>query len=345
MSEIAVAWAKAQAVSGKDGAGQDANAKQVLCYVASWADAAGYVWASVPVLAFEMAKSERTVQRGLGRLKAAGLLLDTGRTQLHLGRLYPVYRMPIEDGPANTLHALKAVREASREAARVASKEAARGDAHVTPSEGAGCHPCHPTPDADVTPRGDTHVTQIGKEDSQGKHSAGARAGDDDDDFEAALSAWSAKAPERASRPRAWAAWAAVMARSAMTGGRLRAAVERAVARDPDFGRGKAMNLDRWLGEDRWEPWLLELETGQRVGPAAGAATLWDGPPEVRAAVARRLGDGAACSLIDPARWDGERRAVMTRTRYAADRLGRDMRAELAGLDVSVEFGGGDGTA
>lgn len=338
MSDTAVTWAKAQAVTDARGR-PDANAKQMLVYVGSWADADGNAWVSVPTLAFETAKSERTVQRGLARLKALGLLLDTGRSHLRLGRLYPIYRLPLEDGPANTIRAMKA----------------ARGDTHVTPSEGAGCHPCHPTGDARVTPRGDTHVTQIGKEDSQVKHSGRARAGEApgsagaaaeptaDDRFEAVLAGWASKAPERASRPMALAAWAAVLDRTALSPERLAAAALRAVAKDPDFGRNRAMNLHRWLAEDRWEPWLAEVEAGpaaaERARAAAGMGPApWGGPPEVREAVLAAMGPAGCASYLDPSGWREDGRMIVARTSFALDRLRRDAREALAALGVGVEL-------
>jgi hypothetical protein len=42
-------------------------------------------------------------------------------------------------------------------------------------------------------------------------------------------------------------------------------------------------------------------------------------------------------SYFEPARWDGERRAVVVRTRFAADKLAELAGRALSGLGVSVE--------
>lgn len=131
-------------------------------------------------------------------------------------------------------------------------------------------------------------------------------------------------------------AWAAA-ALEAGGDDRLIAAV-RAYAADPtlkkrDFG---APSMQRWLGEGRWRPWLLRAEGagGSAVAARPGA---WAGPAEVRAAVVESLGEAFAVSYLDPAGWDGERRAILARTGIARDRLQRDARAVLAVAGITVE--------
>nr|WP_315051295.1 hypothetical protein [uncultured Brevundimonas sp.] len=317
MSDVAVSWAKAQDCP-------DRNAKDVLKTMAAWADVEGEVFAAVGVLAMECGVSERTVQRGLRALKGVGLLSDTGRTKTYKGRVYPIYQMPLDTGHANTVRRLRA--EAN-----------ARGDAGVTPRTGArgdmGCHGRHPTGDVDVTPPGDTGVTQLGKEDSQGvKPLAGMRASE----REAAIEAWASKAPERVSPRHVERAWLSAIERSGVTAPRLLSAVRACVARDPDFGRDRAMNLDRWLDEDRFEVWLPD-----DLAEAQAPATVgWAGPAKVRDVVTRAMGPNAVASYLDRAGWDGSVSAVLAATKTAADRLRDGAGRELTGIGVSIEHRG-----
>lgn len=334
MSDVAVTWAKAQeCVDGKGC--RDRNAKQVLVHLASYADAEGEAWAAVGVLAMEMDVSERTVQRGVRALQGMGLLAKTDRTKTYYGRLYPIYRLPLDTGHANTVRRMKA------EAAR---REGARGDASVTPRTSAGCHPCHPkdaagvtlvSPQdvAGVTPPGDTGVTQIGKGISQEVEPlAGVRASE----REAAIEAWASKAPERVSPRHVERAWLSAIERSGVTAPRLLSAVRACVARDPDFGRDRAMNLDRWLDESRFEVWLPD----DGAEAQAPATVGWAGPAKVREVVTRAMGPNAVASYLDRAGWDGAGSAVLAATKTAADRLRDGAGRELTGIGVRIEHRG-----
>lgn len=113
MSDVAVTWAKAQECV--DAAGKkDRNAKQTLVHLASYVDALGVGWASVPVLAMEMDVSERSVQRGLRALEAMSLIKATGEKKNMEGRLYPYYQLPLETGHASTARRRRAERAAAR---------------------------------------------------------------------------------------------------------------------------------------------------------------------------------------------------------------------------------------
>lgn len=318
MSDIAVTWAKAQECVDAKGV-RDRNAKQTLVHLASYVDAAGEGWAAVGVLALEMDVSERSVQRGLAKLKALGLIKDTGRTKVFEKRVFPIYALPLDTGHANTMRRIKAEREASR------------GDAGVTPRAGVGVTQVSPQDVASVTPTGDTGVTQIGKENTQGlKPFAGARA------CKAACEAWGDKAPERVAPRHVERAWLTVIERSGVSDDQLLGAVLAAVARDPDFGRGKAMNLDRWLDEGRYEPWLSLAGEA----PAATASSVWDGPQDVAVAVVGAMGAAAVPSYLGQAQWDGERRVVLAFTSFAAQRLREGAGQALRALRVTVEVGG-----
>lgn len=322
MSDVAVTWAKAQECVDANGR-RDRNAKDVLKTLAAWADASGEVWASVPILAMECDASERTIQRGLRALKGMRLLHDTGKQKLYLGRLYPIYQMPLEEGHASTVRRMKAEREAR-----------SWGDTGVTPRTDLGVTQASPQDVTGVTPRGDMGVTQIGKEITQGlKPSSGVCA------RKAACEAWASKAPERVAPRPVERAWLSAIERSGLSDERLLASVLAAVARDPDFGRGKAMNLDRWLDDGRYEAWL-PIEP---VEPVAMAAGVWAGPAEIAVMVAQAMGPDAVTSYLAQARWDGVRRMVQVATGMALERLsdgaGRALKA--AGIGVERMAAGG----
>ena len=101
MSDVAVTWAKAQDCP-------TANAKQVLGCLATYADAEGDVWALVPVLAMESQSTDRTVQRALKGLKAAGLISLTGRNHVHRGKRVPIWRLHLDQGFASSRARLQA---------------------------------------------------------------------------------------------------------------------------------------------------------------------------------------------------------------------------------------------
>ena len=317
MSDVAVTWAKAQECV--DAAGKkDRNAKQTLVHLASYVDALGVGWASVPVLAMEMDVSERSVQRGLRALEAMSLIKATGEKKNMEGRLYPYYQLPLETGHASTARRRKAERAA------------ARGD-RVSPqggeNPGSPGDKVSPQDVASVTPRGDTGVTQIGKGITQGfKPSASVRAS------EAAGKAWATKAPERVAPPRVEASWLNAVERSRETDDRMLSAVRACVARDPDFGRGKAMNLDRWLDEDRFMPWLPDDGALAQAPVVSG----WSGPAHVRAAVLDAMGEAGVASYLNHARWDDGLGAVVAATKIGAQRLTDGAGSVLKALGVSV---------
>lgn len=320
MSDVAVTWAKAQSCLTKAGK-PDRTAKQVLVHMASYADAAGEAWALVSVLALEMEVDERTVERGRKALVASGLLLKTDQMKVHRGKRVPIYRLPLDVGHASTVRRLKAERAAWGD-----TGDAPRGDTGVAREE-TGATRVSPQDVADVTPRGDTGVAQIGNEITQGlKPSASARAS------EAAGKAWATKARERVSPKRVAASWQAAVARSGETDDRVLSAVRACVARDPDFARGKAMNLDRWLDEDRFLAWLPDDGALAQAPVVAG----WAGPAAVRAAVLEAMGEAGVASYLDRAGWDEGLGAVVAATKIAAARLRDGAGLALKALGVRV---------
>jgi len=316
MSDVAVTWAKAQVCLNKAGK-PDRSAKQVLVHMASYADASGEAWVLVDVLKMEMDVEYRTVERGRAALVAAGLLIKTDKTRVHRGKRIPVYQLPLEQGHASTVRRMMAERAAT-----------ASPVTHDGESEGLGASPMTGENCTDDGARGVTGDAQIGKgKDKELTLSAGVR-----EDIDLAIKGWASKAPERVAPVKVERAWRDAMDRTGRASGQLLVAVRAALAADPDFKRGKAMNLDRWLDDGRFEGWLVEGEAGV-VEPRAG----WVGPEEVRAAVAGVMQAGPMASYFEPAGWDGERRAVMVRTRFAADKLSEMAGRTLKAMGVSIE--------
>ncbi len=320
MSDVAVTWAKAQSCLTKAGK-PDRTAKQVLVHMASYADAAGEAWALVSVLALEMEVDERTVERGRKALVASGLLLKTDQMKVHRGKRVPIYQLPLDVGHASTVRRLKAER-----ASRGDTGDAPRGDTGVAREE-TGATRVSPQDVADVAPRGDTGVAQIGNRITQGlKPSASVRAS------EAAGKAWATKAPERVSQSLIDLAWSRAIARSGETDDRLLSAVRACVARDPDFGRDRAMNLNRWLDEDRFMAWLPDDGALAQAPVVVG----WTGPANVRAAVMDAMGEAGVASYLNHARWDEGLGAVVAATKIGAQRLTDGAGSALKDLGVSV---------
>jgi len=149
---------------------------------------------------------------------------------------------------------------------------------------------------------------------------------------EVAGKVWATKAPERVAPIHVERAWTDAVQRTGESDDRLLSAVRAAVSRDPDFGRGKAMNLDRWLDEGRFMAWLPD------DGAVAQAPALsgWAGPETVRAAVEATMGAAAVASYLNRARWDAEGSAVIAATKMAADRLRDGAGRVLKTLGVTV---------
>jgi hypothetical protein len=310
MSE-AVAWAKAQQVGNP-------VAKAVLVCLATWADADGYCWSPVGVMAFELERSERTVQRGLSLLVSLadhdGPLKLTPRKHLREGKLLPVYQLNRDSGPSNTREALRGLRQASE-----------LGVTRVSPQDGA---PGGAWGDTGVTPRGDiddrlgvTSTTSLhlkGKVELEREHSGGC-AGETDLDrikagFDRVWSRWAEIMPDGVAHALDLACWIAAVERMgdvAVLVGAALAYLERSPA--VKGGRGKSMV--RWLGEEGWRQWLPKTAAEPAV-----AAPVWGGDPAIREEVVA-LNDSGLTHALDRAEWDQAGRRVLTQTADQAQRL------------------------
>lgn len=144
-------------------------------------------------------------------------------------------------------------------------------------------------------------------------------------EFDRVVVLWSATAPERCSRVKAWPKW-----QEAVAAGQSPADLERAAGRylteAGEVKRKLCKALDRWLSEAWFENWL----PGQTPPDAKPSAPTWSGDPAVRAWFVAAIGEAATASYVDPARWDADRRALIPATRYAADKLAAALRGRAA---------------
>lgn len=320
MSGLALGWAKKQAAPC-------AASKALLVLLGDYADEDGFAWPSIARMAAELQRSERHVSRLLKALTEAGTLYGFEVTDAGNGRTRPrVYFFPVDGSPPGDDQLAAYEAKVGGRVTRVSSPPEADGDVRD---------------DTGVRGEGDTGVRgRVTRESSLEPPlyperdltiSLNARAGEDDG-FEAAMAAYPDSGRGVTNVTAAREAWALALTEA---GGieRLTAAV-RAYAADPmlkrrDYG---APSLQRWLGEGRWRAWTPEGEAQRR--------SAWDGPDNVRSVVADAMGPGAAASYVDPSAWDPVRRAVVTRTATAADRLRRGAGRALKAIGVSVQVRG-----
>lgn len=146
-----------------------------------------------------------------------------------------------------------------------------------------------------------------------------------DDAFTLAWKAYPALGRSRSkSQAKTKPIWRAA-ANSAGGDDRLLAAVRRYVAEDTTHkGECGPPAFDRWLRDGRWEHWLPGgTDADQASGPAPAA--VFDGPPDIRAWTADRLGEPYARSYVDPARWDGANRTLLAANPFALGKLKSDL--------------------
>lgn len=321
MSGMALGWAKKQAAPC-------AASKALLVLLGDYADEDGFAWPSIARMAAELQRSERHVKRLLKSLTDCGSLFGFDVADAGNGRTRPrVYFFPIAGQPpcASALRGYE-----SKIGGRVTPVSPSLLAISINEGEG----------DTGVTGEGDTGVTgRVTREsplelplypERDLTISLDASASEESDGFDAALTAYPVSGQRVTSEPAARAAWAEALTPA---GGveRLTAAV-RAFAADPvlkrrDYG---APSFQRWLGEGRWRAYLPATE-------AATVRAVWTGPEDVAAIVGGVMGPGPLASYFEPARWDGERRAIVTRTGFAADRLRQDAGRALRAIGVSIE--------
>jgi hypothetical protein len=312
VSTDATTWAKAQKCPS-------ARAKAVLICLAPYADAEGMAWAAIDVLVIETElKIARTVQRGLADLKAAGLIEETGETKVFKGRIYPIYRLPLERGPANT-----------RE--RLAMDRAELGVTPVSPHGAWG--------DTTVTPRGDTGdalgVTPMSPKENQQNlqpNSQGASAGEPEwrAGFEALKAAVPALMVANSNLDQALQAYIE-LAQGGQPVEKLALYAARMAVHPTTLKRDFApVGLEKWLRWGRWEGWtdeaLAKSGQGSAAGSAAGSTRTPFADPHIRAALVAMSSGASVASYLDPCGWDPAGRTITPRTTMARKWLAEKLR-------------------
>lgn len=330
----AVVWAKAQDVGNP-------VAKAVLVCLASWADADDEAWASVPTMALELERSERTIQRGIAWLLgkrdseadaalAPKFIFDTGKKKLTQGRFVPIYGFDLERGPANTKQ-----RIAIERAACAAGDNGGRPVTPVSPQKIYGCHPEHPPGDIGdirpVTPVSPVHLEAKAEPKDEPKTGVGAGeadgVGDDLDGvqveqaFSRVWTAWAVAVPDGLARPFDWAAWVAGCEATGDPAGLERAALNY-LERSPAVRKGRGKSLAKWLAEEGWRQWTPAAPA------AAKAVATFGGPTDFVAAV--------RAEQLAFMGWDEAERAIVAPNNFLAERLRRDLARQLADFRINV---------
>lgn len=289
------------------------RAKAVLRSLGSYADVDGRSWVAMSVLLVETELgTERTVQRGLADLKKAGLIVPTGETKLFVGRLYPIYQLSLDQGPANTRQRL--AQEGGRLGVTpVSPQERATGDTSVTP-RGDSCVALGVTP---VSPKKIPEIYQLNTE---GAREVGLA------EFEQLEAAYHPDGLKFTDRGLAWTAFQAEIA-AGEDAAELIARAGRCRI-DPCWKSMKAgpAALQTWLSNKRHRGWAIEA-----AGPGASAAAPggFAGPTALRAEIARRFGEAFAVSYLDRAKVEDGR--LTPASSRAAEKLAGPVMAEILG--------------
>lgn len=256
MSFDAVTWAKAQECPTP-------RAKSVLVCLAAYADADGCAWAAVSTLLIETSLGhERTVKRGLADLRAIGLLVETGEKKVLFGKLIPIYRFPMERGPANTRQRME--QERAKSAVTLVSPQEISGDTEVTARGDTAC-------DLGVTPMS-PKLEQNFEGNSKREREVGFA------DLKKVEEAYPRKGLGFTDRDAALVELGKVLAEGVSVDELVGAAL--AYRHDPilkkrDFG---PVGLHRWLSTGRYRGWLpdaqLPLDGLRAEGPGQGAAVV-----------------------------------------------------------------------
>ena len=313
MSGDARAWAKAQPI-------EDRNAKQVLAHLGDYADAAGEAWAAIGVLSYEISVSARRVQEGLAWLKGR-YIEETGRTHLYEGKLYPLYRLKLEEGPKNTREAMRMMRDGLG-VRPAAPQDEATGATGRTPSDEADA--------TGRTPTGATGRIQIDQGNTNILASLGASAREPDlKGFEDLEAAYPKAGLGFSDRSAGWDAYQQLVL-DGIDAAELVRAAERyrldPIHRKRDFG---PVALQKWLTEGRWRGWRDDAPTSLVDG--------WSGPADIAAAIAEVMGPNWPAVILKGASWRDEGRTVVCASAHRAKRLLEDMAERFAAMDVQVE--------
>jgi hypothetical protein len=303
MSGKAVGWAREVRCSG------GLAAKAVLLLMADFADGDGELFPSVSRMAHELQAAERTVQRAIVSLEQDGLIAREFRSTRSGKSTSSRYRLLIDP-----------VAEGCQKVTPSPVTETPSG---VSESRGEG-----------VTKSPSTTFEPVLEPRSSDELQTGVcgreREAEVQEAFERVVPAWSAAAPERCSRVKAWPRF--VEACEDRDPADVEAACLRYLAEAGEVKRKLCKALDRFLAEAWFENWL----PGRVAPDAKPARPKWAGPAEVRSAVAVLAGEDFAAAYVDPSGWDEEGRALIPHTGTARARLLDRLRRHLPDLGFSI---------
>ncbi len=320
MSDDAIAWAPAQDTGSP-------RIKSLLIALAPFVQADGTVWAKIDVLSLKMDCADRTVQRSIKAALAANWLENTGRLHLYEGKLYPLYSVPLERGPANMR-------------ARLEIEKARSSGDRMSPQAGLGCQIVTPTGDRlsplRVTECHPTNLRESKKEEGECER-AGASADLGGAEVEAAFNrvwpVWASAVKDGVARPMDLAAWIAACEAMGDPAELERCAL-RYLAKSPAVKRGAGKSMVKWLAQEGWLAW--GEEGSATLAAASPARPAFDAPADVVALLkGNRQRDWIA--YLGRAVWDDAERAIVCGA-TAADALRRepDIAAGLAAIGVKI---------
>lgn len=312
MSGTALGWVKRIAAPC-------AQTRNLLRVLADYANDDLFAYPALRTMAGEMQLDERQVKRLLRKLEAAGLLIGFEVTDKATRRTRTsVYWFPVfADAPNERL---------VQSCERTLGGTMKRRQVEIEPDREGGSHV--PLEGGDHVPgEGGSHVPPRGVSTSPlepplepagpNGPTPGERAPEGFEDraspFDRVFAAWAGVAPGRLSRPKAVGPWAEACAK--LDELELQRRALRYLAEDPDVQRGRALSLDRWLAEERWEAWAAATTAASAL--MAAARTGFAGPPDLRSALVAAFGsdgEGKAGSYLDPSNWNEAGRCIEAKT-------------------------------
>lgn len=322
-----MAWAAACPLPFET-ARQRQRAKAVLKCLAQYASMTGRSWVTMKVFLVETdLGGERTVQRGLADLKAAGVIAETGEWETYYGRRYPVYQLSLDVGPRNTrerlqsaLHDEDAADASASPGVSELSPQAVWGDKTGAPrgDETDGLGVSVVTPKEEVNPPFGREV----------KPSTGAREAL----FDELVRVCPRSMLRFADLPAAEKAWMGL----GVAGEDLAAIVGalRDAPKHPEFkSRKHPPQLHDWLGKGMWRGWLPEPQLPLEASAPADATPK---PPSLPKDVADVVFPAGLSGYLGGAAWDGERRVIVCRLGIQADEVRKRVLMGLRAIGVRV---------
>lgn len=307
MSEAALKWAAEQVAP-------DALSKFLLMRLAAYADAQGFGWAFVKLLADEMGVSERTVQGRRKRLVECDLIEATGRTwRTKSNRLVPVYRLPLErEGVAADL---------DDDASSVEGATGARTCTRAKQHSGEGT----------CTHTGAAACTRIRKEGERRESSTelSPRKRDVDEAFKRWMGVYPRKAEQRA----AHRIFERILRGRRATADELVSGAQRYAIEVRGRDLAMVKNPTTWLQR---ECWIEDSDVAPVEAPKGLAGKGFDLPSVIVTQLMDAAPDVGVC--LHGATWREADRTILTLRQWGADELIKRVGpVRLRALDLKVE--------